>query len=135
MSEKELLLKRNEMVVFTLRIIISLNRPEDVIEILQSAIGPICVQPGCISCHLYHDLEYPDELTLVQRWKSVEHLEKQVFSDAFTRLLLAMEMSMEPPEVKFETVCSSAGMEFLESLRARKMKRGKNERTSGPYCG
>jgi len=38
-------------------------------------------------------------------------------ADEYRKVLLVMEMALEPPEIKFETVSCSTGVETIEKAR------------------
>ena len=105
------------MVVGTLRIPVSPDRCADVLQILQSIQGPVSAQPGCAGFHIYQEVDPEPAVVLVERWESDTALEEHIRSEAYRRILVAIEHSGRPPGVCFDYVSSSAGSELIERLR------------------
>ena len=105
------------MVVGTLRIPLSADRRAQVLEVLRSIQGPVLAQPGCTGCHIYEEQSPEEAVVLVERWESEAALEAHIRSESYRRILGAIELSGGPPEVRFEHVSASEGMELIERLR------------------
>lgn len=112
-----LVLMKSGMVVGTLRIQVPLNRRAEVIQILRSIQGPVSVEPGCVGCHIYEEEDPEPAVVLVERWESEAALEEHIRSDTYRWVLGAIELSGKPPEVRFDSVSSTRGMELIERLR------------------
>jgi quinol monooxygenase YgiN len=105
------------MVVGTLRIPLIPARRSTVLEVLRSIEGPVVAQPGCAGFHIYEEQSPESALVLVERWETESAFEEHIRSEAYRRVLAALELSGKPPEVLFEHVSSSEGMELIERLR------------------
>ena len=105
------------MVIGTLRILLSPDRRAEVIQILQSIQGPVLALPDCAGCHIYEEEDPEPAVVLVERWESEAALEEHIRSEAYRRILGAIELSGSPPEVHFDFVSASKGMELIERLR------------------
>jgi hypothetical protein len=58
---------------------------------------------------------------LVEQWNTESGLHKHIASDAFKRILAVLDYSIEPPEVRFEGIAQTAGMELIEAARSEKV--------------
>jgi quinol monooxygenase YgiN len=105
------------MVVGTLRIPMSADRREQVLEVLRSIQGPVRAQPGCTECTIYEEQSPEQAVVLVERWESEAALEAHIRSESYRRILAAIELSGGPPDLRFEQVSASAGMELIERVR------------------
>ena len=105
------------MVVGTLRIPLPQGHRAEVLQILRSIQGPVSAQPGCAGCHIYEEEDPEPAVVLVERWECEAALEEHIRSEAYRRILGAMELSGSPPEVCFDFVSSTKGMELIERLR------------------
>jgi quinol monooxygenase YgiN len=105
------------MVVGTLRILPLPNRRIEVLEILRSVQGPVLAQPGCASCHIYEEQGPEPAVVLIERFESDEALEAHVRSENYRRILAAVELSGSRPEICFEHVSASEGIELVERHR------------------
>jgi quinol monooxygenase YgiN len=73
--------------------------------------------PGCISCHIYEDLQEKNVLMLQEVWRSEEGLNLHLRSDEYRNLLLILELAPERPEIRFDTISGSTGIETIEKAR------------------
>ena len=104
------------MIVGMIRILPSPERRAEVLEIFQSIQGPVLAQPGCAGCCIYEEQGLEQAVVLVERWESLEALATHVRSEAYRRILGAIELSYDPPEVRFDHVSTTEGMELIERL-------------------
>ena len=103
------------MHIVTLRIKIPQNRRKDFLDAARLVVGPTRVQPGCISCRFYQDLEDPDAVFLVEEWETRNELEKHISSQEYRIVLSLLDMSEQQPEFK---LCEISQIEGLESIEA-----------------
>ena len=75
-------------------------------------------EPGCLGCHIYGDLQEENVLILEEIWRAEEDLELHLRSDEYRNLLLVMEMALKQPEIRFDTISSSTGIETIEKARS-----------------
>jgi len=106
------------MVVGTLRILPLPNRRVEVLEVLRCIQGPVLSQPGCAACEIYEEQSPERAIVLVERWESEAALEAHIRSEAYRRVLGALELSGGPPTICFDHVSASEGMELIERSRA-----------------
>lgn len=105
------------MIVGTIRILPLRNRRADVLEILKSVQGPLAAQPGCVACDIYEEQGAEEAVVLVERFDTYEALEEHLRSEAYRSILGAVELSRGQPQIRFETVSSSEGIELIERYR------------------
>jgi quinol monooxygenase YgiN len=102
------------MIVFTMRVAALPEKRRDMLQALRSLLGPMSVLPGCLRCRLYQDANDEGALTWVEEWESREQLDRHVRSAEYRTLLSVMDLSAVRPEVRFDTVVKTAGMELIE---------------------
>jgi quinol monooxygenase YgiN len=105
------------MIVGTVRILPQAKRREEVLEILRSVQGPVLAQPGCTACDIYEEQGTERAIVLVERFESDEALQAHLRSDTYWRVLRALELSQGEPEIRFEHVSASEGLELIERYR------------------
>ncbi len=93
------------------------KRRGEVMEILGSVAGRCRFEPGCIGCRLYLDAEEKHVIMLEEFWRDEESLKRHLRSDEYRRVLLAVEMALKPPEIRFNTISHSTGVETIESAK------------------
>jgi quinol monooxygenase YgiN len=106
-----------DMIVGTLRILPARHRRAEVLEIFEAIQGPVAAQPGCVACHVYQEPLPAQAIVLVERWQSQAALEAHLRSELYRRILGAIELSGGPPEVCFDYVSATEGMDLIERSR------------------
>jgi quinol monooxygenase YgiN len=105
------------MIVGTVRILPSPTRRLEALEVLRSIQGPVLAEPGCMAFDIYEEQQAEPGIVLVERWENREALEAHLRSDAYRRVLEAIELSGAPPVVRFDDVSASEGIELVERSR------------------
>ena len=105
------------MITFTLRVVVPSAKRRELVKSVGALLAPTRVQPGCIGAQLYADTEDPNAFALVEAWESQPELDRYLVSDVHKTIVAAMELSTVRPEVKFDTVERSAGIEVFARAR------------------
>jgi quinol monooxygenase YgiN len=105
------------MIIGTIRILPPPNRRADVLEVLRSVQGPVRAQPGCAACDIYDEQGQEPAIVFIERWESQAALEAHLRSEMYRRILGAIELSDTRPDVRFEHVSASEGIELIERSR------------------
>jgi len=103
------------MIVFSLSIRVPKSGRADFLKSIRALLEPTRVLPGCLGCRLYGDIESSDVFTLVEEWASQEALDRHLTSSACKTLIAVIELSEEPPEIRFDRVAQRAGIEVIEA--------------------
>jgi quinol monooxygenase YgiN len=111
------MLSSEATIVTTLAIKISADKADDALRLIMPMVHRSRTESGCLSCDVYRCENYVTKLVLVERWRSLLELKRHIQSARYRRVLAWMEMSVEPPEVRFETVSESRGLDMIEALR------------------
>ena len=101
----------------TIRMMIPLNKQSEAIDILGSVRAQTEFEPGCNSMRIYRDVDEVRAVMVEELWAKEDALRQHMKSDAYSRILLVIEMAEEPPEIRYETVASSSGVEAIENAR------------------
>ena len=108
------------MNIFLLQVVLaSKKQQEEVLKILRLLVGPTQVHPGCLVCRVYQQEQTQKKLRvcLLEKWETQEDLERHIRSEDFRKVLAVMDMASKPPEIEFDTVSESGGMEIIQALR------------------
>ena len=105
------------MVLATIRMTISAKKFDEALRILTSLAEQCKVQPGCLSCRVYRNGQEDNILLFEQLWSNEADLERHLRSDDYRQVLLVLEMAVKQPEIRFDTISSSAGIETIEKAR------------------
>jgi quinol monooxygenase YgiN len=106
------------MVLATVRVMIPPQKRDEALKILKSAAVQCGVTPSCLSCHIYSDVQEANLLVFEERWRSQEDLERHLRSDEYYKVLLVMEMALKQPDIRFDTISGSTGIETVEKARS-----------------
>lgn len=100
-----------------IRMQIPAAKRNEVLAILGSFAHATRSEPGCICCRVYQDVEERNVLMLEELWSDEECLSRHLQPFEFNRVLLVAELSPAPPEIRFETVERTTGIEMIEKAR------------------
>ena len=106
------------MVLATIRMMMSAKKFGEALRILRSMAEQSRVQPGCLSSQIYRNGQEDNVLMLEQLWSNEEDLERHLRSEEYRQVLLVMEMALKHPEVRFNTVSTSTGIDTIEKARS-----------------
>jgi quinol monooxygenase YgiN len=109
------------MVLATIRMFIPPKKREGALKILRLTAEQCKVHPGCLSCHIYDDVQEDNVLMFEEMWRNEEDLVQHLQSKEYQEVLLVMEMALKHPEVRFNTVSTSTGMETIEKARNHRL--------------
>jgi quinol monooxygenase YgiN len=105
------------MITATLRIDVCREKRADVNRLLRALIEPTRVETGCKSCRLYYETDSPNVLTWIEEWQTEDDLRRHLGSPQYRRILAALDMSDVRPEIRFDTVVETAGMQLIAEAR------------------
>ena len=106
------------MICFSLRLVVPAAKRQEIITSITALLPPTRVQPDCISARLYLDAEIANVLTLIEQWSSRAALDRHLNSESSRVIVAAMDLSVELPEVRFDTIQHTGGMEVFMQARA-----------------
>ena len=105
------------MVRSIIRMLIPLEKQSEALDILGSMVEQTQFESGCISSRLYRGVEDVRAIMLEELWASDEDVQHHLQSDKYRKILLVVEMAEEPPEIRFDTIDHSTGVERIEQAR------------------
>jgi len=106
------------MVLSTIRMAIPVEKQNDALKTIRSIGLQTRDVPGCISYSIYKDLEDNNVLMLQTKWDNDSSLTLHIRSNIYRNLLLVLEMSFQQPEIIFDTISGSTGIETIEKIRS-----------------
>ena len=106
------------MVLATIRMMFSPKKFGEALTILKSMAERCRAEPGCLSSRVYRNGQEDNVLMCEQQWSDEADLERYLRSDDYRQVLVVMEMAIKQPEIRFDTIMSSTGIETIEKARA-----------------
>lgn len=108
------------MIIATIRIAADSENIDKIIEILSSVKGQVAGKSGCISCLILQEVNNGNLISYEELWENQAQLNKHIYSNLYKKILVAIDMSSQPPVVKFSTISSVTGMELLRECLSDK---------------
>ena len=105
------------MIITLIRITIDAENREEILSVARSLLGLVRAQPGCIHFEICHNIDDVNTLAIVEEWESQEDLDRYIRSDEYRKVLALIDFSAEPPEIRFNTVSHTGGLEVIEAAR------------------
>ena len=119
MSKQQYRFAEGERIRATIRMLIPVDKHGEAIQILSGVQSQIRFEPSCISSGLYRSVDEDRAIMFEALWESGPDLLEYLKSDVFRRVLLVIEMSEEPPDIRFDTITSFGGIEVIEQARSQ----------------
>jgi len=100
----------------TLKMIVRPERRDDLLDTMKGMLEPTRVERGCLSYRLYEDIENRNAFILLEEWATQEDLERHISKDNQRQLLTLLDLLSEQPELRYNTVSHTAGMDLIENV-------------------
>lgn len=101
----------------SIRMLIPLDKQSAAIDILGSVSAQVQFDPSCISSRIYRGVDDVRAIMVEELWSNDEDIMRHLNSDVYRRVLLVIEMSEEPPEIRFDIIAGTSGVETIEMAR------------------
>jgi quinol monooxygenase YgiN len=108
-----------DMILATVRMTIPSQMRDEALKIVRSVAEQCRDYPGCLRAHIYGDLQEKNVLMLEEVWRAEEDLDLHIRSEEYRNLLLVLEMGVKQPEIRFDTISTSTGIETIEKARCQ----------------
>jgi quinol monooxygenase YgiN len=105
------------MIQATIKVRLPASRMKDAMAILRPLVESTKTVPGCVDCQLHRNVLEDTVLVFLDRWNDEEALQRHLRSEEYRDLLLVMEMAKEVPEVRFDVISHTSGLEAIERAR------------------
>ena len=106
------------MVHASIRMEMSPGNAREALEILRPLAERTRVEPGCVSCRIYRDVQQEDTIMLEELWSGQEELQRHLCSSDYQRILLVIELAKGQPEIRFSAISHSSGFETVAEARS-----------------
>jgi quinol monooxygenase YgiN len=102
----------------------SLKNRGQLLEILRSLVDLTRPCQGCMGCWLAEEDFLRNHVIYAEQWETEEALREHIRSDLYLRLLSAIELSQQPPEVSFYYTAEIKGFNLVETVRMQPSSKG-----------
>ncbi len=90
------------------------------VDLLRSSIEVIDAKAGCHACMLARDAVEEGRVHYIEEWSSDDAFQRHLHSGEFQRVLVAVDMCSEEPEVTIGNLSGHSGLAYLLKLRNQK---------------
>jgi len=97
------------------------EKRNEILDILHSVKGPTQAINGCLSCYICEEVEDERIIFYMEQWGTWEEFILHIQSDLYTRILEAVELSLDRPDFCFFEVSAMKGLELIEAVRDTKL--------------
>lgn len=104
------------MILATLRMIVRPEKRDVLLATIRGMLEPARVERGCLSYRFYQDVEDRNVFVLLEEWATQEDLDRHIRTDNQRQLLALVDLLGEEPELRFDTVSRTAGVELIEAV-------------------
>lgn len=105
------------MIISVLRLLPISDQREAVLRILRSMTAQTMAKPGCVCCGVYEGYGFNPRVLYLEEWTSEEEMHRHIQSELYLRVLTAMDLSKDEPQISFHHVSSTEHIELIETLR------------------
>jgi quinol monooxygenase YgiN len=84
-----------------------------VLKIMRAVLGPTRAAPGCLAARLYSSAEKSKAILLLEEWQSRADFELSLYPAKINAIIAAIELSIQPPIVRLDTVGRREGLDGL----------------------
>ena len=104
------------MISVALGIEVSPEKSDEAMQLIARTVSRTRIELGCLSCDVFRSVRNESVLVLAERWDTKEHLEHHIRSDSYRDVLAWIDMSDRQPEIHFDVVSQSEGLELIENV-------------------
>ena len=97
-----------------------IEKRTEVMQTLLSMIEPTENERGCLSCHVFRDIEDKNVFSLIEEWETRQDLDDHIKSDRFSVLLGTKSLLCEPQQIEIHTVSHTEGLDTIKAARAKR---------------
>ena len=118
------------MILTTMRLTIQPDKREEFLSSVQGITMPTVDEPGCISSRFYQDKLNDNAFAFVEEWETQADLDRHICKETFRMLITVMDYLKGPPEVQFNEVTHTAGLEAISAA----FEKSRDEKRSFKIC-
>jgi quinol monooxygenase YgiN len=105
------------MIISTIKIAAGDKQKNRALLVLRGLITPTRAAVGCLDCCLCESVLRPERICFSTKWNDQQSLDQYICSPLYGRVLAVMDMATQSPEVSFNTVCETRGMDYVTAKR------------------
>jgi len=105
------------MIISSLKVKLPPEKHLEAFKIIRPILGPTKIKPGCMEIGFYQETDDSNVIFLLEKWETLNDLKNHIRSREYRNVLELMDLSIKEPEINFDTVSKSEGMELISTLK------------------
>ncbi len=94
----------------------------EILDILRNAECVVRTKTGCLGSSVYLKKFEGEVILYLEHWQSRKDFERHVRSSQYDRILAALDLARDPPEIEFFENDGLGGIEVIEAIRNRRTR-------------
>lgn len=107
------------MIIMRITMEVLMEKRTEMMQTLLSMIKATEKEKGCLSYHVFCDLEDNYVFDLIEEWETRQDVDHHIQSERFSVLLGTKSLLAKPLEINIHTVSHSEGAEIVNALRGK----------------
>ena len=87
----------------------------DLLDALRYISSTTRFEDGCLSCSVWTGPDSTVQYT--EEWTTEDRMRRRVRSEEFTSVLAVIESVLQPPEIRFDFVTRTRGLDYVAEVR------------------
>jgi quinol monooxygenase YgiN len=116
------------MVLFRVRLRVPSPLRDRIVKSIQHLVGPTRALKGCMAANGYVGIDDESTVLYVEQWENQGDLDAHLRSDDVRVLLSVIDLASEFPDVRFDTISETGGMDVIAAARQGNEPGGENSR-------
>jgi quinol monooxygenase YgiN len=95
------------------------GKQQAVLDILRFVRERLEMKRGCLASCIYQECDQDPAILYLEQWHTKQEFDRHIQSDVYLRVLNAMDLCREKPQVCFHGVSNTKGMGWIADLRLK----------------
>ncbi len=109
---------KTDLIRSSIRLQIPLKKQSEALDILESVREQTQFESSCHHVRIYRETNEPEAILIEEVWTHEEDLNRHLKSDVYRRILLVVEMANAAPEIRFDKIIQSSGIDTIVKARS-----------------
>ena len=108
---------KTDLIRSSIRLKIPLKKQSEALDIMESVREQTQFESSCHHVRIYRETHESETIMIEEVWTNEEDLKRHLKSDAYRRILFVIEMAAADPEIRFDKIVQSSGIETIVKAR------------------
>ena len=95
------------------------EKHQAILDILGYVKERLQMKRGCLESNIFQECDRDPMILYLEAWQSRMDMDRHIESDVYLRVLNAMDLCREKPDISFHEVSETKGMDWIAALRLK----------------